>query len=52
MPDDFHAYKQNYPPGCSDRDVEQYYEGGGSDVEDGTDNDLVETTETKTNKPN
>lgn len=29
MPDDFHAYKQNYPPGCDDADVAEHYEGGG-----------------------
>lgn len=34
MPDDFHAYKSNYPPGCSDADVAEHYDGG-DDVERG-----------------
>lgn len=36
MPDDFYAYKQNYPPGVSDQQITDYYDGG-DDVEWGDD---------------
>lgn len=32
MPDDFHAYRQNYPSGVTDRDIEERF--GGNQLDD------------------
>lgn len=47
MPDDFHAYRSNLAPGCSDAQVSEHYDGGDDEVEWGEEesqfmNDTIE----------
>lgn len=49
MPDDFHAYKSNLSPGCSDADIEKHFDGG-DDVEWGEEE--FDSNNRNQNRPN